>query len=47
MRKKNEKRDLFPLGRSIFDTTPGYIPDELFERAEYDPTAGEKGGYSN
>ena len=47
MRKQNEKRDVSPLGKSIFDTAPGYIPDELFERAEYDPTAGEKGGYSN
>ena len=44
---KKEKRDVSPMGRSVFDTTPGYIPDELFERAAYDPTAGEKGGYSN
>ena len=44
---KKEKRDVSPMDRSVFDTTPGYIPDELFERAAYDPTAGEKGGYSN
>ena len=32
---------------SMFDTYPDKLPDELFERAEYDAAAGEKGGYSN
>ena len=32
---------------SMFDTYPDRLPDELFERAEYDAAAGEKGGYSN
>ena len=32
---------------SMFDTYPDKLPDELFERAEYDAAAGENGGYSN
>ena len=29
---------------SMFDTYPDKLPDELFERAEYDAAAGENGG---
>ena len=32
---------------SILETYPDKLPDELFERASYDPTAGEHSGYSN
>lgn len=32
---------------SILETYPDKLPDELFERASYDPTAGERSGYSN
>ncbi|MGN0772942.1 MAG: ABC transporter permease, partial [Candidatus Ventricola sp.] len=32
---------------SILETYPDRLPDELFERAAYDPQAGERGGYSN
>ena len=32
---------------SILETYPDKLPDALFERASYDPTAGERSGYSN
>ena len=32
---------------SILETYPDKLPDKLFERASYDPTAGERSGYSN
>ena len=32
---------------SILETYPDKLPDALFERAAYDPQAGERGGYSN
>ena len=44
MAKKERWENVVP---PVLETTPGYIPDALFERAPYDPTAGEKGGYSN
>ena len=43
--KRDARKRVTPS--SILETYPDKLPDALFERAAYDPQAGERSGYSN